>query len=61
MMHKAEYFESLPNGEVICHLCPAECRLNEGKAGICGCRRNSDGKLVTDNYGELVTLATDPI
>lgn len=61
MIRKAAYFESLSDSEVICHLCPAECRLKEGKTGICGCRRNESGKLITDNYGELVTLASDPI
>lgn len=61
MKRKAEYFESLPGSNVICHLCPAECHLKDGKSGICGCRRNAGGELVTDNYGELVTLATDPI
>jgi pyruvate formate lyase activating enzyme len=35
--------------------------LTEGKRGICRCRFNRAGKLVTDNYGELVTLALDPI
>lgn len=61
MNHSAAYGEKLEGQTVICHLCPAECRLTEGKYGICGCRFNHDGDLVTENYGELVSLAVDPI
>lgn len=61
MIRTAEYFEKLDNKMVVCRLCPAECRLTEGKVGICGCRYNRKGELVTDNYGELVTIAVDPI
>ncbi|MEW6049654.1 MAG: AmmeMemoRadiSam system radical SAM enzyme [Candidatus Zixiibacteriota bacterium] len=61
MIVKAAYSEQLDDDRVTCHLCPAECRLTRGKPGICRCRFNQDGALVTDNYGELVTLAVDPI
>lgn len=61
MIKTASYYEKIDNNKVICHLCPAECRLTEGKAGICGNRFNRNGKLLTDNYGELVTIAVDPI
>lgn len=61
MIRPAAYGETLEDGKVACHLCPAECRLNEGKAGICGCRFNKGGELVTENYGELVTIGVDPI
>jgi pyruvate formate lyase activating enzyme len=61
MIKPAAYFESIEDGKVICHLCPAECKLTEGKHGICRSRYNRGGELVTDNYGELVTLAMDPI
>ena len=61
MIRPAAYAEKLENGKVACHLCPAECKLAEGKAGICGCRINQGGELVTENYGELVTIAVDPI
>jgi len=61
MLKPAAYGEKLQDGKVICHLCPAECKLTEGKVGICGCRLNHHGELMLDNYGELVTLAIDPI
>ncbi|HVP06698.1 MAG TPA: AmmeMemoRadiSam system radical SAM enzyme [Candidatus Acidoferrum sp.] len=61
MQKAASYWEKTEGGTVVCHLCPAECRLTAGKAGICRCRFNQNGELVTNNYGELVTLALDPI
>ena len=61
MIKEAEYYEVLSGGRVRCTLCPADCKLTEGKTGICGCRYNQGGRLVTDNYGELVTMAVDPI
>ncbi len=61
MIKTAQYFDTLDNDVVVCRLCPANCRLTKGKRGICKCRYNQDGKLVTDNYGELVTIAIDPI
>ena len=61
MIRTAHYFDRQDDKVVVCRLCPAECRLTDGKIGICGCRYNKDGELVTDNYGELVTIAIDPI
>jgi pyruvate formate lyase activating enzyme len=55
------FYESLIDDVVRCHLCPADCRLVEGRRGLCRNRFNRDGKLYTDNYGEVVTLALDPI
>ncbi|MEW5994014.1 MAG: AmmeMemoRadiSam system radical SAM enzyme [Candidatus Zixiibacteriota bacterium] len=61
MIKPGAYAEQKTDDKVICHLCPAECTLTKGKRGICRSRYNQDGRLVTDNYGELVTLAMDPI
>ncbi|MEP0829034.1 MAG: AmmeMemoRadiSam system radical SAM enzyme [bacterium] len=60
-MIKAAYYEKLDGNKVRCRLCPADCLLTEGKVGICGSRFNRNGKLVTDNFGELVTACYDPI
>ncbi len=61
MIRTAKYSRILHDHVIECTLCPAFCRLTEGKIGICGSRRNHGGELVTDNYGELVTIAVDPI
>ena len=61
MIHEALYFDLLENQAVKCRLCPAECRLKPGRRGICRSRFNLDGVLKTDNFGEAVTIALDPI
>ena len=58
---EADFYEIPENQKVICQLCPAYCTLTEGKHGICQNRFNKNGKLYTNNFGEVVTLAIDPI
>lgn len=62
MKIEASYYQKFETGnKVRCNLCPAECLLTDGKFGICGSRFNENGKLVTDNFGELVSACYDPI
>ncbi|MCK4461543.1 MAG: AmmeMemoRadiSam system radical SAM enzyme [candidate division Zixibacteria bacterium] len=61
MLKEAAFYQSISDDKLQCQLCPAECKLAEGQVGICGCRFNRQGTLYTDNYGEAVTLAVDPI
>lgn len=44
-----------------CSLCPHNCLIKESASGICGVRRNIKGVLYTENYGEVTSLAMDPI
>ncbi|HBQ85860.1 MAG TPA: AmmeMemoRadiSam system radical SAM enzyme [Syntrophomonas sp.] len=57
----ASYFEPAPDQMVQCHLCPHQCSIKIGKTGLCGVRRNGDGVLYTLNYGEITSLALDPV
>jgi len=58
---QAKYYEKMPDKRVRCHLCPVECSIKPGKFGICKQRKNIDGELIADGYGQLVSLAIDPI
>ncbi len=59
---EASYYQKFEtSSKVRCLLCPAKCLLTEGKTGICGSRFNENGKLITDNFGELVSACYDPI
>jgi pyruvate formate lyase activating enzyme len=58
---EARYYEKLPNNRVRCLLCPANCAISPGRQGICRVRENIDGILTASAYGQLVTLAVDPI
>ena len=46
---------------VACALCPHPCRLSEGGTGFCGARGNRGGEVVCLNYGQVTSLALDPI
>lgn len=61
MIRAAAYAEATGVGGLMCRLCPAHCRFREGRRGICGNRFMQGGELVTDNYGEAVSIALDPI
>lgn len=57
---EARYYD-FEGKRVRCRLCPHMCGVNEGKAGICGIRKNIGGKLYTTIYGEVTSIAMDPI
>ncbi|HOP08268.1 MAG TPA: AmmeMemoRadiSam system radical SAM enzyme [candidate division Zixibacteria bacterium] len=61
MQREAAFYRKLDDDKVQCVLCPADCTLKPGQVGICGCRRNESGILYTDNFGEAVSIAIDPI
>lgn len=58
---EARYYRKLDGGEVQCLLCPQACRLAPGQAGRCRIRRNLEGRLEATGYGQLVSMAMDPI
>lgn len=55
------FWEGKENGKVKCHLCPHNCVLDKGKIGICKARQNIDGKLYSLVWGEVSSIALDPI
>ena len=48
-------------GEAVCKTCPRHCRLADGAIGFCSARRAEDGRVVAANYGQISSLALDPI
>ncbi|MGI5920944.1 MAG: AmmeMemoRadiSam system radical SAM enzyme [Syntrophomonadaceae bacterium] len=58
---EAQCYEKLPDNKVRCYLCPHQCLINEGRRGVCRVRVNEGGALFTQNYGEVTSLALDPI
>jgi len=60
-MQEALYWESIDQNQTVCKLCPHNCKLTEGNIGICRTRRNVEGKLYSLNYGQISSIALDPI
>jgi len=48
-------------GRVACGLCHHRCRIAPSSFGTCGVRRNREGKLFTQVYGEVIAAHIDPI
>ena len=47
--------------KVECYLCAHNCRIKDGKRGICQVRENRDGVLYSLVYGKLISRNIDPI
>ncbi|MCP4552611.1 MAG: AmmeMemoRadiSam system radical SAM enzyme [Bacteroidetes bacterium] len=60
-MKKALFFEQFEKGKVKCTLCPHNCNISEGKAGICLVRKNINGDLLSENYERVSAVTPDPI
>jgi pyruvate formate lyase activating enzyme len=57
----AKWWETLPNGKILCTLCPRYCTLGEGQKGFCYIRENRGGKLYSTGYARPTGFAIDPI
>ncbi len=60
-MVEARYYEKLAENRVKCFLCPVHCTIPDGKKGRCLGRTNQGGILYASNYGQVVSIALDPI
>jgi len=47
--------------KVRCLLCPHLCYIPEGGTGLCQVRHNSEGVLYAQSYGQITSMALDPI
>jgi pyruvate formate lyase activating enzyme len=61
MLKEALFWEKREDGKIKCELCPVGCVIAEGSAGVCMGRQNDAGVLYATNYGNAVSIATDPI
>lgn len=61
MKTQARFWEAKTDNIVQCFLCPHNCRINSEKTGICGVRKNENGKLYSLIYGSCSSVHEDPI
>ena len=57
----AKHWTKLEGKKVRCELCPHRCVLDNGQTGLCRVRKNIGGKLYALNYGQVSSMAVDPI
>ncbi|MDD4289739.1 MAG: AmmeMemoRadiSam system radical SAM enzyme [Patescibacteria group bacterium] len=60
-MQEALLYKKNKDKSVNCELCSHFCKINESCTGICGVRRNIDGKLYSLNYNKIIAKNIDPI
>jgi pyruvate formate lyase activating enzyme len=60
-MHEAMLYTPLDDYRVHCRLCQHFCKIGAGQRGLCGVRKNRDGKLYSLVYGQAVATNIDPI
>ena len=61
-MKKESYlYKKLEKNKVQCSTCSHRCFISPEKYGICGVRKNIDGKLYALNYGKAISSSIDPI
>jgi len=61
MEKEAKFWKSLSNRKVQCSLCSHNCKIDSEKVGICGVRKNKNGRLFSLIYGSCSSIASDPI
>lgn len=61
MRREAILYERLGGDAVRCHVCQWNCRIAEGRFGICRTRLNERGTLYTLLYEEASSINVDPI
>jgi len=59
-MREAMFYKKLDD-RMVCLLCPNKCVIKNNETGICGTRKQIDGKLYAINYGKVAAVQIDPI
>ncbi len=54
-------WKKLEKNKVRCLACEHRCLIHSGKRGICGVRKNENGKLRSLVYGKAIAVNIDPI
>jgi len=60
-MKEAQLYKKLKDKTVQCRICEHKCKLKHDRTGICGIRKNIDGKLYLLTHGTAISHAIDPI
>ncbi|MBQ1786574.1 MAG: AmmeMemoRadiSam system radical SAM enzyme [Turicibacter sp.] len=54
-------FFQIKENRIQCLVCPHQCKIPEGKFGLCKVRAVKNKRLVATNYGEVTSISLDPI
>lgn len=60
-MKEAIGYQELEDNKVHCQVCSHFCTISPGQVGLCGVRKNKDGKLYSLVYRKTISANIDPI
>lgn len=60
-MKEALWWETDPDGKILCTLCPRYCRMGPNQPGVCYIGKNIGGRLYSLGYCKFTGFAIDPI
>ncbi|MFA5857385.1 MAG: AmmeMemoRadiSam system radical SAM enzyme [Candidatus Pacearchaeota archaeon] len=61
MEKECELYRNFRGTKVRCLACSHKCEIDDGNSGICGVRKNINGKLMLLVYGKIASIHDDPI
>ncbi|MBT4034913.1 MAG: AmmeMemoRadiSam system radical SAM enzyme [Candidatus Marinimicrobia bacterium] len=61
MTKHPQFSEPLPDGRLLCTLCPRECQLADEQRGLCFVRKREGDKIELTTYGRSSGFVIDPI
>ena len=59
-MKEAKLYKKI-DGKVMCTACAWNCKIPEKQVGVCGTRKNIDGRLFSLVYGKVASSHVDPV
>jgi pyruvate formate lyase activating enzyme len=59
--YDARWWHMLGDGRMQCDLCPRDCKLHEGKRGLCFVRKREGGRMLLTTYGRSSGFCVDPV
>jgi len=62
MFKESDYYTKNSDGSMNCDICPRRCKfVKNGQRGFCFVRGRKDDKVGLMNYGQIVSIAIDPV
>jgi pyruvate formate lyase activating enzyme len=59
--HPTTAWHRLPDGRLVCDVCPRHCALRDGQRGLCFVRQRQGDQVVLTTYGRSSGFCVDPI
>ena len=59
--YPGRWWKKISDDQILCYLCPRQCKIHEGQRGFCFVRQNIGGQMVLTTYGRSSGFCIDPV